>query len=106
MVIPAPGILSFTALARKDSGLKTPYPSVLRNSGPLKGIIVLVGLSLWASLENASSQALILEVRKSNFACVGLSQKTNGSKDYLEWLPIQSYDLLFSLVSPLSYTHP
>lgn len=54
-VIPAPVILSFTALARRSSGLKIPYPSNLLSSGPLKGIIVPAWLPLWASLENASS---------------------------------------------------
>lgn len=55
MVTPAPVIRIFTAPARKDSGLKIPYPSTLLSSGHLRGITALVQLPLWANLENANS---------------------------------------------------
>ena len=55
MLIPAPVIHSFTALARRD-WLKEPLPKQALSSGHLKGIIAPVRLPLWASLENASSQ--------------------------------------------------
>lgn len=59
MVTPAPIILNFTDLVRRDSGLKTLYPSNLLSSGPLKGDIVPVQLPLWVGLEKCKLIGLL-----------------------------------------------
>lgn len=67
MLIPAPVIRSFTALARRD-WLKDPLSKQVLSSGHLKGIIARVRPPLWASLEDASSQDAYLGCRKNGFA--------------------------------------
>lgn len=64
MLIPAPVILSFTALAEKDSGSKIPYQS---NLLIWMGSFPLGGCRIGLILKMHAYRALISDIRKHGF---------------------------------------